>query len=242
MIDKMYIDPKIAHLYDTCNSWGDDTDFYLSLASKDKIKILDLGCGTGILTRAFAEKGHIVVGCDPAPAMLELAKKNDRNREVEWILSNAQDYKTSVLFDLIVMTGHTFQVFLTDEDVLAVFRTVKQCMSENGIFVFETRNPNIDWEQRLSGSKKEIQLKSGEMVLMSTDSVKVEGERVSFHHHYSFSNENIESKSTLRFLSSEKIKKLLEQEGLKILQTYGNWDCSPMGNESLEMIFRVIHK
>ena len=96
MTDKMYNDAQIAELYDLCNTWGDDNDFYLSLAtSGEKLKILDLGCGTGILSHAFAEKGHTVVGCDPAPAMLEIARKNDKNKKVEWVLSGAQEYKST---------------------------------------------------------------------------------------------------------------------------------------------------
>ena len=167
MTDKIYNDAKIAELYDLCNTWGDDNDFYLSLATgSEKLKILDLGCGTGIVSHAFAEKGHTVVGCDPAPAMLEIARKNDKNKKVEWVLSGAQEYKSTILFDLIIMTGHTFQVFLTDEDVSAVFKVVKKCLSKNGLFVFETRNPHIDWIRRWSDSTKNIQYPSGETVIL----------------------------------------------------------------------------
>lgn len=58
MTDKIYSDAKIAELYDLCNTWGDDNDFYLSLATgSEKLKILDLGCGTGILSPCIRRKG-----------------------------------------------------------------------------------------------------------------------------------------------------------------------------------------
>lgn len=243
MTDKIYSDAKIAELYDLCNTWGDDNDFYLSLAiGSEKLKILDLGCGTGILSHAFAEKGYTVVGCDPALAMLEIARKNDKNKKVEWVLSGAQEYKSTTLFDLIIMTGHTFQAFLTDEDVLAVFRVVKKCLSKNGLFVFETRNPHIDWIRRWSDSTKNIQCPSGETVIMSTDSVKQDDNKILFSHHYTFLNESIESKSTLLFLSSTQIKDLLNREGLRVIEEYGNWDSSPISDQSPEIIFKVIHQ
>ena len=88
MVDKMYIDNRIADLYDLFNPWANDNEFYLSLATdNDKLKILDLGCGTGKLSLAFAENSHMVVGCDPAPAMLQIAKEGDRKRKVEWVLA-----------------------------------------------------------------------------------------------------------------------------------------------------------
>jgi len=242
MPDKMYIDSKIASIYDLCNPWANDTDFYLSLASHNKMKILDLGCGTGILSRAFAEKNHTVIACDPAPAMLEIAKENDKNKKVEWVLSGAQDYKSTTLFDLIVMTGHTFQVFLKEKDVLAVFKTVKKCLAEDGVFVFESRNPKISWIERWSGSTKKIQSKPGETITMSTDSLKKKGNRISFCHQYEFKDERIESCSTLLFLSDNQIKKMLDKEGLKIIEEYGNWDYSPVNDQNPEMIFKVKHK
>ena len=44
-------DPRIVDLYDLDNPDGPDHDFYRALAdSRDARSILDLGCGTGILT------------------------------------------------------------------------------------------------------------------------------------------------------------------------------------------------
>ena len=140
------------------------------------------------------------------------------------------------------MTGHTFQILLTDEDVIAVFRVVKQCLDKDGIFAFETRNPNINWMKRWSESTKTIQSKSGEPVKMSTNSFQQKDDTISFTHYYTFPDETIESSSTLRFLSRVTIEKLLEQEGLRIIGLYGYWDQSSITDESPEMIFKVAHK
>ena len=112
--------------------------------------------------------------------MLEIARKNDKNKKVEWVLSGAQEYKSTTLFDLIIMTGHTFQVFLTDRDISLIFKTVKNHMAVNGFFVFESRNPNINWIQKWSNSSKIIESKPGELVVMSTNSLKKEDNIISF--------------------------------------------------------------
>ena len=77
---------------------------------------------------------------------------------------------------------------------------------------------------------------------MSTDSVKQDDNKILFSHHYTFLNESIESKSTLLFLSSTQIKDLLNREGLRVIEEYGNWDSSPISDQSPEIIFKVIHQ
>ncbi len=66
-----YVDPRLVDLYDIENTRGGDTDFYVRLAADlDAHRILDLGCGTGLLTRELAVDGRIVVSVDPAPRCL----------------------------------------------------------------------------------------------------------------------------------------------------------------------------
>jgi SAM-dependent methyltransferase len=239
MIDNHYSDRRLAGLYDLENPWSSDTDFYLSLYSKQQMNILDLGCGTGLLACAFAEKGHSVTGVDPSMAMVDIARTREAGNKVQWMVSSAQAYVPEATFDLVVMTGHVFQVLLTDQDVLDVFRTIQQCLGTNGIFAFESRNPNIDWKKRFAGGPKTIYPSSGGEVNVYTDSVEVNGDRISFTHHYHFSDGTLRSDSVLRFMEGDKIASLLAQSGLSVVALYGNWDCSAFGPASLEMIFKV---
>ncbi|MCB1717865.1 MAG: class I SAM-dependent methyltransferase, partial [Candidatus Competibacteraceae bacterium] len=75
MADTHYEDPRLAAIYDALNPWAADTDFYLSLAPAQPARILDLGCGTGLLACAYANAGHAVVAVDPAAPMLALARE-----------------------------------------------------------------------------------------------------------------------------------------------------------------------
>src|SRR5579864_8907866 len=101
-----YQHAQIAEIDDVANPWSPDNDFYLSLAGPRPCSVLDLGCGTGTLCCALAERGHRVTGVDPAAAMLAVARGKPDADQVEWVESSAQNYKSHRRFDLIVMTGH----------------------------------------------------------------------------------------------------------------------------------------
>jgi len=104
-----------------------------------------LGCGTGRLGCSLVERGHPVTGVGPAAAMLTVAKAKPHGEHVEWVESSAQTYKSQQRFDLIVMTGHAFQILLTDADALAVLGTMRAHLKQGGRVAFETRNPRVDW-------------------------------------------------------------------------------------------------
>src|SRR5215471_5871396 len=120
-----YRDVQIAAIYEVANPFAEDGDFYLSLVTGPPCSVLDLGCGTGALCCALAERGHRVTGVEPAAAMLEVARRKPIADQVEWVESSAESYRTQRRFDLIVMTGHAFQCLLTDTAMLAALETMR---------------------------------------------------------------------------------------------------------------------
>ncbi|MEU8634993.1 methyltransferase domain-containing protein [Amycolatopsis sp. NPDC048633] len=53
--------------------------------------VLDLGCGTGQLTRVLAPRAGAVLGMDPEPAMLDQARKAGSPPNVSWLLGADSD-------------------------------------------------------------------------------------------------------------------------------------------------------
>ena len=68
------LDSLFASLYDHFNGWDVCDAFYLGLARtlKSGARVLDLGCGTGLLACRIAEEGFAVTGVDPAEGLVEL--------------------------------------------------------------------------------------------------------------------------------------------------------------------------
>ena len=236
MPDAHYTHSRLARLYDLDSPWGADTNFYMSLVGPTRARVLDLGCGTGTLCSALADAGHEVTGVDPAAAMLSVARNKPRARNIEWLQSSAQHYRSGKLFDVIVMTGHAFQVLLTETDVLAAFATMRRHLASDGIVAFESRNPKIDWDEEWARSV-EWDLPDGK-VHQTRSALSITRQLISFEHTYQFPDETLVSANTLRFMNSSKIKALLSKSGFQTLHVYGDWDSSLFDERSSkEMIF-----
>lgn len=236
-----YQNAQIAEIYDLANPRAQDTDFCVALAGARPCSILDLGCGTGTLCLALAERGHRVTGVEPAAAMLAVARRKPHSDEVEWVESSAQSYRAQRRFDLIVMTGHAFQVLLTDGDALAVFETMRghlHCRGQaQGRVAFETRNPRLDWAGEWAARARTL---PGGQVLETLEITGKHnsGEFISFQTSYRLPHGALTTSSTLRFPSREHVEALIGRSGMVVRDVFGGWDASRFDPErSREIIF-----
>jgi ubiquinone/menaquinone biosynthesis C-methylase UbiE len=117
-MEDIFTDPDFTQFYDLDNEWGDDVTFCCKLAQRAET-VLDLGCGTGFLTTRLPPHCRIT-GVDPAKAMLDRARMRPAGDRINWVEADARSLRLGTKFDLILMTGHAFQCFLTEEDQAAV--------------------------------------------------------------------------------------------------------------------------
>ena len=240
MIDVSYAAPNLVALYDGLNGWSDGRDLYVSLLRKPPERVLDAGCGTGMLAVAISEIGHDVVGIDPARAMLDVAAHRKGGDAIDWHCSTLQDFRSEDRFDLIYMTGHAFQCLLDDDDILLAFRSVVELLKLDGRFVFETRNPSLrPWlrwdpeDSRRSGTAPD-----GQPFEMSHKVLHADGHLVTFETTFRIGNEMppLLSKSTLRFCELREIVQLAGQARLHLDRCWGNWDRTALSEQSPEII------
>ncbi|WP_017580297.1 class I SAM-dependent DNA methyltransferase [Nocardiopsis valliformis] len=248
MVDRHFSHPDLAELYDYFSHWqvSPQDDFYLDLVMNAR-SVLDVGCGTGKILRVARKRGHTgrLVGLDPANAMLDVAKE-DRD-DIEWTLGDlvAGSYGGEAEplqeggFDLVFMSGHAFQVFLTDDDVRANLTAVRRLLAEDGRFVFETRNPAArGWEAWSPERVRTVDGPDGFKATCVHRLREVAGDLVTFTSDYSVEGwaEPEVVHSTLRFLDAERLNTFLAEAGLKVSAQYGYWDRSPLTDTSPEII------
>ena len=237
MVDYLFSEPRLAELYDSFCAGREDFDFYLPPVMSAK-SVLDVGCGTGELLRLAREAGHTgrLCGLDPAEAMLEQARKR---RDVEWVHGDLSTADWRGEFDLIVMTGHAFQVFVEDDQLRNSLAAIRSALTEDGRFVFETRNPSVrGWEAWIPDNAVEI-VHGGSVVRMAHQvETPVEGDVVSFTVTYTSPSWNgpLVSRSTLRFLDADSLSVFLSGAGLTVEEQFGDWDRQPLTDTSPEII------
>ena len=237
--DHLFADDRLAALYDLFAVPGDRDDFaFYAPMIMAAPSVLDVGCGTGVMLHRAREAGHTgrLCGLDPAPGMLKQAQ---RRTDIEWVLGDLASVRWDREFDLAVMTGHAFQVLLTDDDVRTALAAVYAALTEGGRFAFETRNPpDRAWERWHGQSSGEVRDASGVLVRRQTEVDAVAGDLVSFRH--TFSSERWErpevSTSTLRFLGGDALAGFLAAAGFQIEEQFGDWDRSPVTDTSPEII------
>lgn len=243
-LDLHYVDPRLVALYDLESSGREDTDFYLGLAAElDAHRILDLGCGTGVLTRELAIPGRQIIGVDPSAAMLAFARRQPGAENVQWIEGDASALGTPEA-DLLVMTGNVAQVFLEDADWLKTLAAIHAALRPSGHLAFESRNPQArGWEQwNRAATYTRFASPNGEMETW-LELVSVGENRVRFEGHNVFleTGEVLVAPSELRFRTLEELTRSLTDSGFTVERVYGNWNKEPFTSTSHLMIF-VAHR
>ena len=244
-LDEHYVDPRLVELYDIENPRGNDTDFYIELATDLHAQvILDLGCGTGLLTRELAIEGRQVIGVDPAPAMLAYARRQPGAEQVQWIEGDAATLGCRNA-DLVIMTGNVAQVFLQDSEWDATLRAIHSALKVGGHLAFESRNPDDKaWErwnrestfQRIDSPYGPIESWL-ELVSVSDGKVRFKGYNVFVN-----SGEEVVVNSELRFRSQTELTDSLNNAGFAVENVYGDWDRGAVGNRSRVMVFIACRK
>ena len=240
MPDRQFADARLAALYDRQHppEERDDLAFYLPLIMRTSA-VLDVGCGTGALLHMARDAGHRgrLVGLDPAPGMLEPARSR---ADIEWVLGDFTSVRFDREFDLAVMTGHAFQVLVTDEEIRATLAAIRTALTDGGRFAFETRNPLVRrWEEWTPENAYDFTDASGAPVRSEGKvELPVEGDIVRFTTTYTSPGWDAPelSRSTLRFLRADALASFLAGAGLVIEEQFGDWDREPLTDESEEII------
>lgn len=92
------------------------------LAPQPAESIIDIGCGTGHLTRMIAESGARVIGLDSSPQMIESARQN--YPDIEFMLAGASDFALDAKLDAVFSNATLHWVTRAEEAVACISRAL----------------------------------------------------------------------------------------------------------------------
>ena len=128
---------RLSESYDSIPGHGITQDIdktiwkllFNNLLKKDKLKILDFGCGTGALSFILSESGHDVLGIDISEKMINKSKiKNcTTNTSLNFKKINIKNINKTSYFDLVI-SRHVFWTLVNPIETLQkIHSLLKPC-------------------------------------------------------------------------------------------------------------------
>ena len=231
-----FVSPLIVGTYDTiCSIENCYKNPLIQMVKEigEKIKIIEVGCGTGLMAIPLANLGHTVIGVEPAKAMLDIAKT--KNSKVEWVEGLAKDLKKYDA-DLVIMPGHVAQFHLSQEDWDQALQGINNALKPGGILIFDSRNPTVlfgNKESWVGDSENNPSIfndpKEGIVHTWTESEWQPKDKTLHYTLYYKFLKHNniiITSEDILKFRTQEELSHSLVQKGFIVENIFGWWDRS----------------
>jgi SAM-dependent methyltransferase len=144
--------------YDAWAPWYDVADadrapfigFYTGLVDAGTASIVELGCGTGTLLAAVADRAAAVrgaparvIGLDLSQGMLAIARR--RFPAFEFVHGDVRAPAIPGRHDLVFSGFNTLQHLPTTDDLVAALAAARALLADGGRFAFDVYQPNLDW-------------------------------------------------------------------------------------------------
>jgi hypothetical protein len=141
-------------------------------------------------------------------------------------------------FALAVMTGHAFQVLVSDDDVRASLKAICRALVADGRFVFETRNPSARAWEGWDEAGVEVVDPTGRPLRVWYDVESVDDGVVTLTETTSERDRTAlrVDRGKLRFLDAEMLDRFLAEARFDVKARYGGWQREPFTASSEEII------
>jgi len=118
-------------------------------------RIIDIGCGAGVTTRAFSDAGFSVLGVEPSEPLIERARKASPG--AEFVQASAYDIALPACEAIVavgeVLTYHD-DLDRADDRVREFFRSAHAALAPGGLLAFDviaTGEPSLTGKSWVSG-------------------------------------------------------------------------------------------
>ena len=258
-----YRSAELAEVYDAVYGDSGDIAFWQEMAADASDgPLLELACGTGRVLLPLARAGHEVTGIDVAPHMLERcraklqAEPPEVRDRVSLLEADMSSFDLDRRFAQVICAFGSFHHLRTVEQQLGCLERCRAHLLPGGSLVLDLINPDpgpgpdpvpadsqsegptdhestagsVDWTDgrrvrgwvTVTGQDRALQCNDCEATY---EIVEADG-----------ATRRLTETFPMRFVFRYELEHLLARCGFRIVELYGNYDCSPFADESLGMI------
>lgn len=107
--------------------------------SSERNLVVDLGCGTGVLTELLYEKGYDMIGVDLSESMLSVAmeKREIKGEDILYLLQDMRELELYSTVGTVISVCDSLNYILEEEELLQTFSLVNNYLYPGGIFIFD---------------------------------------------------------------------------------------------------------
>jgi SAM-dependent methyltransferase len=134
---------RIAEIYDELYSEYDPASIELLAELAVHGPALELGIGTGRIALPLQAQGVAVQGIDASEAMVSKLSAKPHGAEIEVQMGSFAAFKMDTRFSLIYVVFNTFFNLQTQEEQVNCFRSVREHLAPEGVFLMEVFVPDL---------------------------------------------------------------------------------------------------
>lgn len=243
---------KMAEVYDELmdnvpyDDWMVMIQQMIAQAARPIQSVIDLGCGTGVITRKLAASGYEMTGVDQSPEMLDKAQKDlESDGSINWLEADITALDGKQQYDMAISCCDVINYITDLQSVEQAFKNIYQLLEADGLFFFDVHSlytvEDIYIGQTFSDTTDEAAYiwecipgnEAGEMYHQLTFFHQEEGNHfIRFH-----------EKHHQRTFPVEVYKNILKKIGFKKIKIYADFSLEPNNwNEKSERIFFLAEK
>ena len=111
--------------------------------------ILDLGCGTGKITKFLSQNGYDMIGIDNSFDMLNIAMNSKDGEDILYLCQDMREFELYGTVRAVISVCDSLNYITDKEDLVTVFKLVNNYLDPNGLFIFDI-NSVYKYEKILS--------------------------------------------------------------------------------------------
>lgn len=227
------------------DAWGSYIEGILKADGIQDGLLLDLGCGTGKLTRIMAEKGYDMIGVDSSLEMLEIAREAENSREgdsgssILYLMQDMREFELYGTVRAVYCACDSINYIIEESDLLQVFRLVNNYLDPGGLFLFDCNTPykyesllgeNTFAENRPEGSFIWENYYDPESGINEYDlTLYIRGENQRY--------QRFEETHLQRCYNRDTLCRLIDQAGMELVAVYDGYTGREPGEDSERLTF-----